>query len=377
MSATITKHFTQRPFRDEGQRIMVVDDLPDNRDLLIALMEDTELGQCIEASSGSEAIKLLREGNRVDVILLDINMPGLNGYEVLQYLQGHSEFCNIPVIMVTAQSDQESAIHCIQAGASDYIAKPVEESLLRARVRNCLERKKLHDRERELLVAIQREKENSEELLFNILPRSVAERLKHGETRIADNLEMVTVLFMDLVGFTRFSGSQSAGDLVTFLNTLYGEFDALSNSHGVEKIKTIGDGYMAVSGIAPDQEDHADRCVAFGREAILATERASINLSTPLSLRVGLCSGPVVAGVLGTLRSTYDIWGNTVNVASRMEDLGYAGCIQMAPATYERLTFEVSCLRSPPIVVKGLGSMRPWVLPCVEGVEPQWRQEEA
>jgi class 3 adenylate cyclase len=344
--------------------ILVVDDLADNRDLLISLIDASRLGVCLEAADGRAAIDLLKRGERVDLILLDINMPGLNGYEVLQYLQGHRQYCNIPIIMVTAQNDRESAVHCIQAGASDYIAKPVEESLLRARVRNCLERKRLHDREADLLAAVQSEKDRSEALLFNILPRSVAERLKGGETRIADSLEMVTVLFMDLAGFTEFARRQRADDLVRFLDTLYAEFDRLSHLHGVEKIKTMGDGYMAVSGIASGQDDHAQRCLAFGRAAIGATAELCRTAAPGLALRVGMCSGPVVAGVLGTLRSSFDIWGDTVNIAYRMQEHGQPDCILMAPASHALVAPLAGAERLPPISVKGVGEMEPWLVRC-------------
>lgn len=343
-------------------KILIVDDLEDNRDLIQAILEEGELGTHLEAANGSEAIKQLKVNTDIDLVLLDINMPGINGHEVLQYIQGHPSFQSIPVIMITAQTDQETAIRCIHAGANDYITKPVEESLLKARVRNCLERKMLYNREKELLNVVQSEKQKSEDLLFNVLPRSVANRLREGESQIADNLENVTVLFSDLCGFTNLANRQSAENLIHLLNALFGEFDRLSRIHKVEKIKTMGDGYMAVSGISSEQSNHASRAVKFGRDTIFVTQKIGQTLGYDLNLRVGLCSGPVVAGIIGSHRSIFDLWGDTVNVAARMEQYGLAGKIQMTNSTYAQLSRPTNCIQREALEIHGVGLMQPWVM---------------
>lgn len=345
-----------------GMKILIVDDFEDNRDLIQAILEEGELGMYFEAGSGSEAIKVLKSHPDMELVLLDINMPGITGHEVLQYIQGHPTYKSIPVIMITAQTDQETAIRCIEAGASDYITKPVEDALLRARVRNSLERKMLFNREKELLKQVQKEKHKSEDLLFNVLPRSVANRLREGETQIADNLDNVTVLFSDLCGFTNLTNQQSADELIYLLNALFGEFDRLSRIHKVEKIKTMGDGYMAVSGITTEQTNHANRAAKFGRDTIFVTQKIGQTLGFDLSLRVGLCSGPVVAGIIGSHRSIFDLWGDTVNLAARMEQFGHAGKIQMTESTYAQLSNPLNCHQIDNLEIPGVGAMRPWIM---------------
>lgn len=187
------------------------------------------------------------------------------------------------------------------------------------------------------------EQRKSDELLLNILPGSIADRLKNGETVIADSVDVASVIFTDLVGFTRLSEQLSPAQLVAVLNDLFSRFDELSAEHGVEKIKTIGDAYMAVAGLPVPVPDHADRCLRLGRamlaELALVADRHGIDRDL-LRLRVGIHSGPLVAGVIGKRKFSYDLWGDTVNVASRMESHGEPGRIQLSAESYELLQSE-------------------------------------
>jgi DNA-binding response OmpR family regulator len=178
----------------------------------------------LRAEDGASALALV-EKEALDLVLLDLMMPGISGYDVLALLKGDPRFREIPVIMISALSELDSIVRCIEAGADDYLAKPFDPTLLRARVGSSLERKHLRDREREMVKALKIEKERSEQLLLNILPQAIVTRLNRGETVIADQLSNVTILFADLVGFTRLSSQLSAGDLVRLLNSLFSEFD--------------------------------------------------------------------------------------------------------------------------------------------------------
>ncbi|MFL5674821.1 MAG: adenylate/guanylate cyclase domain-containing protein [Chloroflexota bacterium] len=176
----------------------------------------------------------------------------------------------------------------------------------------------------------------SERLLLNVLPEAVAERLKSGEAPIADAYDDATVLFADLVGFTPLASALGPADTVELLDRLFSAFDRLASRHGVEKIKTIGDAYMVVGGVPQVSSDHAARVVAMGLGMLVEVRTLAREIGRPLDLRIGVESGPVVAGVIGTTKFIYDLWGDTVNVASRLESTGVPGAVQMSEATWLR-----------------------------------------
>ncbi len=210
--------------------------------------------------------------------------------------------------------------------------------------------------------AFQKEHDRSERLLLNILPRPIAERLKEKQDIIADGFAEATILFADLVNFTKLSARTSPQELVAMLNRVFSVFDRLAQDHGLEKIKTIGDAYMVVGGLPEPRIDHAE---AIAEMAIdMQAEIARLNTQTigPLSLRIGINTGPVVAGVIGKQKFIYDLWGDTVNTASRMESHGVENCIQLTESTYERLKDHYLCEERGIIDVKGKGKMKAYFL---------------
>ncbi|HEX2157659.1 MAG TPA: adenylate/guanylate cyclase domain-containing protein [Actinomycetes bacterium] len=216
------------------------------------------------------------------------------------------------------------------------------------------------DAEHRLLLA---ERERSERLLLNVLPAPIAARLKQGEEVIADGFPEVTVLFADLVDFTRRSQDTTPERVVRVLDELFTALDRLAERHGLEKIKTVGDAYMAVGGLPQPRPDHAE---AVADMALAVREEVPRHLDPggrPLQVRIGIDTGPVVAGVIGTSKFSYDLWGDTVNVASRMESNGVPGCIQVTDRVRRRLRggpyrFE----RRGPVQVKGKGELVTWFL---------------
>ena len=192
-------------------RILVVDDNASNRDLLSRRLQ-RHRHTILQAEDGATALALV-EKEALDLILLDLMMPGINGYDVLKLLKCDPRFRDIPVIMISALSELDSIVRCIEAGADDYLAKPFDPTLLRARVGSSLEKKHMRDREREMMKALRIEKERSEQLLLNILPQAIVTRLNRDETLIADHLSDVTILFADLIGFTALSSKLSARDV--------------------------------------------------------------------------------------------------------------------------------------------------------------------
>jgi class 3 adenylate cyclase len=210
--------------------------------------------------------------------------------------------------------------------------------------------------------ALDAERERSEQLLLNVLPAPIAARLKQGEEVIADGFAEVTVLFADLVDFTRRSQETTPERVVRILDDLFSALDQLAERHGLEKIKTIGDAYMAVGGLPEPRPDHAE---AVAEMALAVREEVARHLDPggrPLAVRIGIDTGPVVAGVIGRRKFSYDLWGDTVNTASRMESHGVAGCIQVTDRAYRRLRDRYRFERRGPIEVKGKGELVTWFL---------------
>jgi class 3 adenylate cyclase len=210
--------------------------------------------------------------------------------------------------------------------------------------------------------ALAAEQQRSERLLLNVLPAPIAARLKAGEGVIADAFPEVTVLFADLVDFTRRSQRTSPAQVVATLNELFSAFDALAQRHGLEKIKTIGDAYMVAGGLPNPRPDHAQAVAELALALREEVARRTDPSGQPLQVRIGIDTGPVEAGVIGTAKFSYDLWGDTVNTASRMESHGVAGCIQVTERTYQRLRDGYRLERRGPIQVRGMGEMVTWFL---------------
>jgi class 3 adenylate cyclase len=280
--------------------------------------------------------------------------------------------------MVTGSDEVDDLRAAFHAGAIDYTTKPANEVELLARVRSAIrlkhemDRRKARERELEALnrrlegvladlaeqhQLLQHEQAKSEQLLLNILPPPVGERLKQAPGVIADRFDAVTVLLADIVGFTELATGIAPEALVGMLNEVFSRFDQLAEQHGLEKIKTIRDSYMVVGGLPMPCSDDA---IAVARMA-LDMQAAIQGLSGgALSVRIAIYSGPVVAGVIGQKKFSYDLWGDTVNVTSRMESHGQAGAIQVSAATYQLIQHAFRCAARGCIQIKGKGAMEVW-----------------
>jgi sensor domain CHASE-containing protein/class 3 adenylate cyclase len=206
------------------------------------------------------------------------------------------------------------------------------------------------------------EQEKAERLLQNILPQAIAERLKKEQRTIADNFAEVTVLFADIVGFTQLAAQTSPVELVNLLNQIFSAFDQLAEQHGLEKIKTIGDAYMVVGGLPTPREDHAEAIAQMALDMQNEITRFNIANGLNFSIRIGINTGPVVAGVIGLKKFIYDLWGDTVNIASRMESHGKPGSIQITAATKECLHNKYHLQERGSIQIKGKGEMTTYLL---------------
>ena len=324
----------------ETGKLLVVDDDHLNREMIARRLEHMGF-KIVLAADGLEALAALRR-EAFDLVLLDVLMPELDGFETLERIKGNDRWRTIPVVMLSALDDADSTARCITAGAEDYVPKPFNPVVLRARINASLEKKRLRDQEERYLDRIKQEQAKSEQLLLSILPDAIATRLKSGERNIVDEVSAATVMFIDIVGFTAIAAETKPDMTVSLLNKLFSAFDSLVDVHGLEKIKTIGDAYMAVAGVPNPVEDHALR----GARMSLAVQKAlaifNKNNGVEWSVRIGIHSGPLMAGIIGSRKFAYDLWGDTVNLASRLESQGEAGRIQISAETAKLIEPEFS-----------------------------------
>lgn len=208
-----------------------------------------------------------------------------------------------------------------------------------------------------LLRQVERYRLQADTLLYNILPESIANRLKGGAPTIADSFDNVTILFADIENFTSISAVADPADIVNLLNRVFSDFDELAAKYGLEKIKTIGDSYMVAAGVPVPRDDHIDCIISFAQDMLAAIKKHPDLRGAPLSLRIGINTGPVVAGVIGRQKFSYDMWGDTVNVASRMEQHGAANRIQVTQRVKDKLDNRYAFEERAPIPIKGKGMM--------------------
>ncbi|MBE9117885.1 response regulator [Lusitaniella coriacea LEGE 07157] len=329
--------------------ILIVDDTPNNLRLLskILMGYGYEVGKAI---NGSIALQSAQK-TAPDIVLLDINMPQMNGYEVCEQLKANPRTQEIPVIFISALDDVWDKVKAFQVGGVDYITKPFQCEEVLARVDTHLRLQSLQNK-------LRREQQKSERLLLNILPAAIAQELKQNQKANPTQFEDAAFLFVDLVNFTANSSTMAPGEVVSFLNQIFSIFDALVTRYGMEKIRTIGDSYFVAGGLPNPHPDYVSAIADMALEMQRQVAHFSWSNGNPLQLRIGISvGGPVVGAVIGTQKFAYDVWGDVVNLASRMESLGQPGRIQVTEAVYERLRdrYQLECRGKIP--VKGQGEM--------------------
>jgi adenylate cyclase len=316
--------------------VLVVDDEEPNRSLLRDTLEARHY-EVNEAEDGFSALE--SAAARVpDVVLLDVMMPKMDGFTVCRQLKRDPKTAAVPVIMITALSERKERLMGIEAGANDFLNKPVDLQEVILRVGNSVYTKRLYDQ-------VQIEQQKSERLLLNVLPKRIAERMKAGETNIAETFSDVTVLFADLVGFTGLAAHIPVEELLALLNEIFTGFDVLTAKHQLEKIKTIGDAYMVAGGLSGTGIDATLATVLLAMDMQREVEKINATYGTSIRLRIGINQGPAIAGVIGRAKFSYDLWGDTVNIASRLESMGRPGGIQISEGVYARVKELYPCER--------------------------------
>ena len=317
---------------DTEPALLVVDDNDDNRFTLIQRLKREGYENVAFACNGRDALDLLA-GRPFDLVLLDITMPEMDGYQVLERLKADTTLRDIPVVMISAIDEIDSVARCIGLGAADYLAKPYNAVLLRARVSACLEQKRLHDQEAMYTHQIESEKRRADELLYALLPPGAVRELKATNEVRPRRYNDVAVLFCDIVGFTPFCDENPPEKVVEYLQALVGEFERIVRQHEMEKIKTIGDAFMATAGLFDRVPDPIFASLQCGLDMVTASRRIEPNWE----VRVGVQFGPVVAGIIGTRQYAFDLWGDTVNMASRIAAHAGPGTVVTSGATWHRI----------------------------------------
>ena len=348
-------------------KLLIVDDQAANVLLLERLLRSAGYIAISTTQNPQEVVDLHRQ-NRYDLILLDLNMPEMDGFQVMEALKSEEGDGTLPVLVITAQPNEK--LRALKAGALDFVSKPFDIAEVLARVQNLLQVRLLNLETQKLYKQVLVEQELSDMLLHNVLPQAIAERLKgrskltadHLNQAIVDSYDKVTVLFADIVGFTAFSQGVSPEVLVGVLNDLFTRFDHIAEHRGLEKIKTIGDCYMAAAGLPTVVSDHADRAAHMALDMIETIQDFNASTQHPLNIRIGISTGAAVAGVIGKSKFLYDLWGDVVNTASRMESHGIAGRIHLSEATRQALIQPFALEERGVIEVKGKGEMSTWLL---------------
>lgn len=327
--------------------VLVVDSDPSMGNLMRRLIERFDC-ECLLVGSGAEALAFL-DRTRPDLILTDLMLDDMTGFDILRRLKDKED--DTPVIVLSSIEDEKFMVACIGMGARDYLKKPPPTTLLKARVKAALDKKFFDDRSRALL--------------YSILPEHIARHWSmRGDKMFADRHE-AAVLFTDIVGFTAMSRETRAEHVIIFLNEVFNEIDRRIAEHGVRKIKTIGDAYMVCAGLGEGDDDPVDatrRLAELALRLAVELEEATRELCLftglpPLKMRIGMHCGPVVAGVIGNQRPAYDVWGDTVNLASRLESSGVPGRVHVSDEVRKLLEPEFRFEAREAIELKGVGEV--------------------
>ncbi len=348
---------------DEKECLLLVDDNATNLQVLFETLNGRGYDLRV-AKSGEDCLEIARNATPA-LILLDIMMPGIDGFEVCRLLKSDSATRESAIIFLSALDDTKDKVQGFELGAVDYVTKPFQPEEVLARVETRLKIRRLErhlcvrNREMELTHArevlqreeLETEKKRVDNSLHAILPTATVAELKADGRVQPRRYENVAILFADIVGFTEYCESREPEEVVEALHELVQIFDEVCDQEGMQKIKTIGDAFLCVCGLFTPRDNPVRNAVQCGLRMIEATREQT----TGWSIRVGIHVGPVVAGLLGSGRYTFDIWGDTVNTAARMETHGNVGAVNVSNLAFEQVKFDYKAESLGMIEVKGKG----------------------
>ena len=364
-------------------KILVVDDQPANVLLLQRMLGEAGY-RSIMSTLDPRTVRELHETNRYDLILLDLQMPGMDGFQVMEELKAIETAGYLPVLVITAQPDHK--LRALRAGAKDFISKPFDVAEVLTRVHNMLEVRllhvEIHRKNAELKTLFDQvvaERKLSERLALHVPPDSIAARLQARPDVTADSFADVTVVIADIVGLAELTPTASPEQLAVFVDEIFVHFDGLVQARGLKKIKTLGNSYMAAAGVPVPASDHATRAAHLSLDMVDTLDRFNERSGHALQVRVGIATGAVVAGVIGKRMYVYDVWGEAVNTASRMESHGVAGRVQVSERTRRQLGEPFTLEERGALAVEGQGEVQTWFVVGRHPIErghQSWQPEQ-
>lgn len=322
--------------------ILIVDDTPTNVAVISGLLKDTYKTKV--ATNGEKALAIANAAEKPELILLDIMMPGMDGFEVCRRLKANPETAGIPVIFLTAKTEALDEEKGFEVGGVDYIHKPFSGPIVLARVKTQLALQKALSEAHEA-------RNQADELLHALLPRKAAEEIRSYGTVIPRRYDNVAVLFCDVINFTAYCDQNEPEDVVSRLDALFVIFERITAHHGMEKIKTIGDGFMSAAGLLQEVEDSVGSAIRCGLEMASTLIDADLGWE----VRVGVNVGSVVAGIVGQERYQFDIWGDTVNVAARMLEQSKPSTVAVTGDVWKMVSSQFEAEKLGELEVKGKG----------------------
>jgi class 3 adenylate cyclase len=329
---------------NERKLVLIVDDTPTNVAVVSGVLKDSFRTKV--ATNGEKALAIAFGPEKPDLILLDVMMPGMDGYEVCRKLKDNPATRDIPIIFLTAKTEEVDEEKGFDVGAVDYIHKPFSGPIVLARVRTQLALQ-------EALTEAKEARNQADELLHALLPKKAADEIRSIGTVIPRRYENVAVLFCDVTNFTAYCDKHEPEDVVSRLDALFVIFERIAAKHGLEKIKTIGDGFMAAAGLLHKVTDPVGAAVRCGLEMTSTLIDAHLGWE----VRVGVHAGPVVAGVVGQERYQFDIWGDTVNVAARMVGMSAPGSVAATKEIFEQIASAFDGEALGELDIKGKGTV--------------------
>lgn len=313
--------------------ILVVDDNEDIREILRDALRprghDVHVAQNVD-----EAISCL-ETESVDLVLLDIRLgkQQCDGVEALKRIRRDSRWRNIPVVMVSGINDESTVCQCVSLGADDYHLKPISFGLLFARIDACLEKRRLRKQQEQHKLELKKAKARDDEILNSLFPEAKIQELKTYGTIRPMRYDGIAVMFVDIVGFTSFCEDRDPTEVVDTAEGLFGRFHEVAMANAVEKIRTIGDCFLATAGMFSPLSNPVANCVRCGQEMLKAVEQSP----TALNVRIGIHYGSVIAGLAGRRKYQFDLWGSTVNTAARVEHAGVPGRVILSDTAWQQV----------------------------------------
>lgn len=327
--------------KEEKPLLLVVDDSAENLHILNALLKDDY--RLKMAKSGEKCLEIAASQPQPDLILLDVMMPEMDGFEVCERLKANQATTSIPVIFLTALNEVADETKGFQKGGSDFIIKPFNPDIVKARIRTHIE--------------LQAERRKSQELLKVLLPENVISDLIQTGNHVPQEKENVSIMFCDFVGFTQISSRLSPIELIHELSEIFSAFDSICEQYGAMRIKTIGDAYMATTGLQNPSDDHAAEMIQTAQAFIDYLHQRNTESSHQWQCRIGVHSGKVIAGIIGKTRFIYDIVGDDVNIAARVESAGTPMKVTFTAHTLDLLQDRYNYNSVGNVYLKGKGEM--------------------